>query len=90
MSFKLETKYHWYVTIPVDNERSYDQWPSCNPDDDLCDGGGDKERLRGNKHLWSSTNDKDRKNLKWNGTIAFDEWVKIVFGKVDMEKKMKI
>ena len=72
-SITLETKHHWSVAIPVENQKSYDLWPSCDPSKKLCDGGGDKERLRGNKHLWSSTLDQFRKSLKWRWKISFDE-----------------
>lgn len=60
----LETKYHWCVAIPVDNRKSYDLWPSCDPSKKLCDGGDDEESLRGNKHLWGSTLDQFRKSFK--------------------------
>ena len=74
----------------MDNQKSYDLWPSCDPNKELCDGGGDEERLRGNKHLWNSVLDQFRKNLKWRGTISFDEWVLIVYGKVDIDRRMEI
>ena len=36
------------------------------------------------------TLDQFRKNLKWRGTISFDQWVLIVYGKVDRDRKMEI
>lgn len=88
--FVLEIRYHWCVSIPVENRWSYDLWPSCDPSKELCDAGINKERLKGNKHLWTSTLDQFRKSLKWKGTITFDEWVQIVYVKVSEEKKMQI
>lgn len=73
MPFKLETKYHWCVSIPVDYEKSYDLWPSCDPNKELCDGGGDEDRIRSNKHLWTSSNDHERTNLKWKCTIVWED-----------------
>ena len=85
---KMELKYHWSKAIPVDHEKEYNLRASCNPNMDLCDGGGDEVRLRSNKHLWTSTNDRERRNLKWEGTIPFDDWRRIVYGKIDKEEKV--
>jgi len=54
-------KYHLCKAIPVDNDKWYDLWASCNPHNDICDGGDDKERVKNNKYMWSSTNDEERK-----------------------------
>lgn len=81
---------HWCEAIPIDNKWSYDLWPSCNPNEDLCDAGGDVERLRGNKHLWSLVLDQFRKNLPYKGTISFDEWILITHGKIDEKRTMEI
>ncbi|PWA82953.1 zinc knuckle CX2CX4HX4C [Artemisia annua] len=82
-------KYHWCEAIPVDNEIWYDLWASCNPNADLYDGGDDTDRVGNNKHLWSSANDNKRRLLEWNGTMAFDDWVRIVYklnATVDLSK----
>jgi hypothetical protein len=40
--------------------------------------------------LWTSTNDHERRSLEWDGTIPFDDWILIVYGKIDRDEKWKI
>lgn len=80
-------KYHWCKAIPVNNEEWYGYWASCNPNADLCDGGHVENRVGNDVHLWSSTNDAMRRLLEWDNTMIFNDWIRIVHGKVRRDEK---
>ncbi|GJY63229.1 hypothetical protein Tco_0464689 [Tanacetum coccineum] len=69
---------HWCKPIYQWNDDMCTKWASCNPHFDECDGG---DNFRENKEYWESSNDDKRTNLEWEN-LSFDNWVKVVFGKV--------
>lgn len=64
---------HWCEAIVVGTEKWYTLWPSCNPYDFKCDGGGDKIRRNNNKYLWTSTKDNKGKTLSGK-----EQWVLMI------------
>ncbi|GJW38617.1 serine--tRNA ligase-like protein [Tanacetum coccineum] len=74
-----EKRAHWCEELSQEKEGLRKYWASCDPHNDICDGGGlpnDVERL-----YWESTNDNERVDLEWE-ELSFNNWVRIKFGKV--------
>ncbi|GKB09182.1 hypothetical protein Tco_0837494 [Tanacetum coccineum] len=70
---------YWCEALSHEKEGLPKYWASCDPHNDICDGGGlpnDVESL-----YWESTNDNERVDLEWE-ELSFNNWVRIKFGKV--------
>jgi hypothetical protein len=80
---------HWCEAIPIDNGESYDLWPSCNPNLITCDGGG-KIRIPGKMQLWTSMYDSERAKFPWDGTVSFNDWIRVVHGNVNDVVKINV
>ncbi|GKA65973.1 hypothetical protein Tco_0765680 [Tanacetum coccineum] len=51
-------KTHWCEPLRQEHEKGYTLWASCDPYQEICDGGGIPDKKL--KHYWKSTNDDDR------------------------------
>ncbi|GKE13102.1 zinc knuckle CX2CX4HX4C containing protein [Tanacetum coccineum] len=82
-----EKRVHWYETISQEKEGLWKYRASCDPYNDICDGGGlpnDVEKL-----YWESTNDNERVDLEWE-ELSFNNWVRLKFGRVCKMTKDRI
>ena len=82
-----ELRSHWCEKVKSPGEIF---WASCNPYDDMCNGGSNSGRLGKDEFFLSSTNDEERMSLPWLDNLGFDSWVKIKYGHVDRLTKDKI
>ncbi|GKE47616.1 hypothetical protein Tco_1478874, partial [Tanacetum coccineum] len=85
-SINIMTKYV-FDELSLEHEEGYTFWASCDPNHEICNGGG----ISGKKvqHYWKSTNDDDRIGLEWNG-LSCTNWVRARYGMVNDVTKERI
>ena len=63
-------------------------WPTCNPFKKECDGGKfPSEIIR--RYEWACFNAHRRTQVGYEG-IEFDDWVKVMFGDIKLNKQVEI
>ncbi|GJZ22115.1 zinc knuckle CX2CX4HX4C containing protein [Tanacetum coccineum] len=76
---------HWCEALSQEKEGLRKYWASCDPHNDICDGGAlpnDVERL-----YWESKNDNEQVDLEWE-ELSFNNWRK-VFNEAELENEKK-
>jgi len=53
-------KNYWYKAMAIDNGKCYDLWASCDPRNEICDGGVNKERVNDDRYMWTALNVEER------------------------------
>ncbi|GJU00364.1 hypothetical protein Tco_1110702 [Tanacetum coccineum] len=68
-----------------ENERQY--WASCDPNSNVCDGGG----LLSNeeKRYWETINDSEQEEMEWE-ELSLNDWMKIRYRKICKMTKERI
>ncbi|GJV78806.1 hypothetical protein Tco_1514676 [Tanacetum coccineum] len=74
-----EKKVHWCRAISQEKKNEYQYWASCNPNNNVCDGGDVSNNLE--KHYWESINDSKREEIEWEN-LSLNDWMKIRYGKI--------
>ncbi|GJY10727.1 hypothetical protein Tco_0378912 [Tanacetum coccineum] len=78
---------HWCEAISQKKEGVRKYWASCDPYNDICNGGGLPNNVE--KLYWESTNDNKQVDLEWE-ELSFNNWVRIKFGRVCKMTKDRI
>ncbi|GJZ28104.1 zinc knuckle CX2CX4HX4C containing protein [Tanacetum coccineum] len=82
-----EKRAHWCEALSQEKEGLHKYWASCDPHNDICDGGSLPNNVE--RRYWESTNDNERVDLEWK-EYSFNNWVRIKFSKVCKMTKDRI
>ncbi|GJV18488.1 hypothetical protein Tco_1367508 [Tanacetum coccineum] len=82
-----EKRAHWCEALSQEKEGLHKYWASCDPHNDICDGGSLPNNVE--RRYWESTNDNERVDLEWK-EYSFNNWVRKKFSKVYKMTKDRI